>query len=63
MSERIFKLSGLALLVAVAYVNPAQAANIAQTVNLGYVTTNTNTNLSFTQFQYCPVKSRTNLVG
>ena len=50
MSERIFKLSGLALLVAVAYVNPAQAANIAQTVNLGYVTTNANTNLSFTQF-------------
>lgn len=50
MSERAFKLPGLALLVALACANPVQAANITQTVNLGYVTTNLSSNLSFSQF-------------
>ncbi len=50
MSKRTCKLPGLALLVAVACANPAQAANITQTVNLGYITTNANTNLTFNQF-------------
>lgn len=50
MSKRTFKLPGFALFVAMACANPALAANITQTVNLGYVTTNLNTNLSFNQF-------------
>ncbi|MBT9611856.1 MAG: choice-of-anchor E domain-containing protein [Burkholderiales bacterium] len=50
MSKRTFKLPGIALLVAVACANPAQAAYTTQTVNLGYVTTNLNTNLTFNQF-------------
>lgn len=50
MSKRAFKLPGLALLAVVACANPAQAANLTQTVNLGYVTTNLNTNLTFSQF-------------
>ena len=50
MSKRAFKLPGLALLAAVACANPAQAAGITHTVNLGYVTTNVNTNLTFNQF-------------
>jgi len=50
MSNRTYRLPGLALLVAVACVSPTQAANLTQTVNLGYISTNVSTNLTFNQF-------------
>ena len=50
MLVRAFKLPGVVLLTALACANTTHAATISQTVNLGYLTTNANSNFIFKQF-------------